>query len=325
MPTIRMIAAIAALVAATAPSAAQDWPTRPVTMVIPFGAGSGGDAFGRILSARLSEVFGQQVIVENLPGAGGMLGASRVAKAAPDGSQFLLGSTPTQVLSQSLYKNPLYNAATDFAPVVLIADVPLILLARHGLPAGNLPEFIAYAKANQAKMQYGSAGVGSGSHLACALLNTAIVVNVTHVPYRDSAQAMQDLIAGRIDYFCPLVAAALPQVEAKTITALATLARNRSAILPNVPTADEQGLTDFVADDWQAFFLPKRTPAAIIRKLHDATVATMNTPSVQERLKSVGADLVAPDRTSPEYVQKLVERGIEKWAPVVKANGLSAD
>jgi tripartite-type tricarboxylate transporter receptor subunit TctC len=324
MPSIRMIAA-AALVAATAPAAAQTWPTRPVTMVIPFAAGSGSDVLGRILSPRLSEVLGQQVIIENVGGAGGMIGTFRVAKAAPDGYQFVLGSTSTHAQNQTLFKNPLYNAASDFAPVALVADVPQVLVARNGLPAGNLPKFAAYTKANQTKMQYGSAGVGSGSHLACLLVNAAIGVNVTHAPYRSSAQAMQDLIAGQMDYFCPLSAAAIPQIDSKTIKAIAILTRNRSPMLPSLASAHEQGVTDFAADSWQALFLPKGTPAAIVQKLHDATVATMNTAAVQTRLKEIGADVVAPERRSPEYLQKLVESEIVKWAAPIKAAGVVAE
>src|SRR6195256_180098 len=198
MQIVRMIAAISALAAATGPAAAQTWPTRPVTMVVPFAAGSASDTVARILGGRLSEVLGQQVIIENVGGAGGMTGVSRVARAAPDGYQFVLGGIDTFAQNQTLYKKPLYNSLTDFAPVALMVEQPLVLVARNDLPAGNLQEFIIYAKANQAKMQYGSAGVGSGSHLACAQLNAAIGVDVTHVPYRGSPPALQGLIARRV-------------------------------------------------------------------------------------------------------------------------------
>jgi tripartite-type tricarboxylate transporter receptor subunit TctC len=202
MPTIRLVAAVAALVAATVPAMPQDWPSRPVSMVVPFAAGGPMDVVGRILALRMSEVLRQQVVVENIGGAGGMTGSARVAKAAPDGYQFLLGNLGTHAASQTFYKNPLYNAAGDFAPVALIAEIPFVLIARKDLPVGNLQEFIAYAKANQTKMQYGSGGSGSATHLACVLLNAAIGVNITHIPYRGGGPAMQDLIAGRIDYQC---------------------------------------------------------------------------------------------------------------------------
>ena len=197
------------------PVRSQDWPTRPVTMVVPFAAGGPADTVGRILASGLSELLGQQVIIENVGGSGGMTGSSRVAKAAPDGYQFVLGNVGTHAANQTFYKAPLYNAATDFAPVMLIAQTPLVLLARKDLPADNLKEFIAYAKANQASMQYGSGGAGSASHLACVLLNAAIGINVTHVPYRGAAPAMQDLIAGRIDYQCPDTPIAIPQIQSK--------------------------------------------------------------------------------------------------------------
>jgi tripartite-type tricarboxylate transporter receptor subunit TctC len=325
MMTIRMIAAFAALVSATAPTAAQNWPARPVTMVVPFAAGGPADTVGRILALRLSELLGQQVIVENIGGAGGMAGTSRVAKAAPDGYQLVLGNVGTHAANQTLYKSPPYNAATDFAPVILVAETPLVLLARRGLPADNLPDFITFVKANQAKMQYGSGGPGSASHLACMLVNAAIGVNVTHVPYRGAAPAMQDLIAGRIDYQCPDTPIAISQIESKTVKAIAILTRDRSPSLPALASADEQGLTDFAASNWFAAFLPKGTPMAIVQKLHDATVTAMDTPAVQVRMQEIGADLVAPERRSPDYLQKFVASEIKMWAGPIKASGVSMD
>ncbi len=202
---------------------AQDWPTRPVTLVVPFAAGGSVDVMGRILSARLGEVLGQQVIVENVGGAGGMLGSLRVAKAAPDGYEFVLGIAGTHAQNQTLYKHPLYNAATDFAPVELIAEQPTVLTTRKDLAPDNLQQFIAYSKANQAKMQFGSAGAGSANHLACVLLNAAMGVNVTHVPFRGGGPAMQELLAGRIDYMCNIVTNALPQIEARMVKPIALL------------------------------------------------------------------------------------------------------
>ena len=322
MSLIRTIAASAVLVAATAPAAAQNWPARPVTMVVPYAAGGSTDIVARIFSARLSELLRQQVIVENIGGAGGMAGASRVAKAPPDGYQFVLGNVGTHAQNQTLYKNPLYHAATDFAPVALLVDLPMMLVTRTSLPPNNLPDFIAYAKANQAKMQYGSAGTGAPTHLACALFNAAIGVNITHVPYRGSSQALQDMIAGRIDYFCLNASAAIPHVEGKTAKAIAMFTRERSPTFPTLATAQEQGLKDFTADNWLAFFLPKGTPGAVVQKLHEASVAALNTPAVAARLKEVGADPVAPDRRSPEYLQTFVESEIEKWAAPIKAAGV---
>ena len=319
------LAAGAALAAVPHFACAQAYPTRPVTMVVPFAAGSGSDVLARVIGPRLSEILGQQVVIENVGGAGGMIGSARVGKAAPDGYQFVLGSTSTHAQNQSIFKNPLYNAATDFAPVALAVDLPQVLISRSNLPVSNVAEFRAYAQLNQAKMQFGSAGVGSGSHLTCALLNSALGLNVTHVPYRSSAQAMQDLIAGQMDYLCPLSSAAFSQIDSKTIKALAILTRDRSSVLPNLPSAHEQGVTDFSADSWQAFFLPKGTPGTIVQKLHDAVIRTLDTPSVQDRLKETGATVVAPEHRSPEYLQKFVESEIRKWAAVIKAAGISAD
>jgi tripartite-type tricarboxylate transporter receptor subunit TctC len=306
-------------------AAAQTWPARPITMVVPFAAGSASDSVGRVLTARLSELLGQQVIIENVAGAGGMTGVSRVAKAAPDGYQFVLGGIDTFAQNQTLYKKPLYNAVTDFAPVALVVDQPLVLVTRNELPVGNLREFIAYAKANQGKMQYGSAGAGSGSHLACAQLNAAIGVDITHVPYRGSPPAMQDLIAGRIDYFCALAAAAMPQLGSNSMKAIAVMTRNRSPLLPNLPTAHEQGLTDFDSYFWSGFFLPRDTPAAIVQKLQAAAVATVDTPLVQERLKVLGVTVVAPARRSTDYLIRFLDSEIGKWAAIIKASGVSLD
>jgi tripartite-type tricarboxylate transporter receptor subunit TctC len=317
-----VLAGILCGLACVHPAAAQNWPSRPLTMVVPFAAGGGTDVLGRIVGRRLSEILGQQVIVENVGGAGGMVGSARVVKAPPDGYQFVLGSR-ADAINQTLYKNPLYNFATDLAPVVLIADQPTILVARKDLPAGNLPEFIAYARANQATMQMGSAGAGSTGHLDCMLLNAAIGINVTHVPYRGGGPAIQDLIAGRIDYFCTLSATAKPQIEASLIKAIAILSRERSTMLPELASA-RQGI-DFEASTWFGFFFPKGTPEPIIQKLHDATVAAMDTPSVQERLKEVGAVTVAPERRSPAYLQKFVVSEIEKNAAPIKAAGLAMD
>jgi len=317
--------ALAATLAMTDGAAAQNWPTRPVTMVVTFAAGSSDDVLARILSPRLSELLGQQVIIENVGGAGGMTGASRVAKAAPDGSQFVIGGIGTFAANQTLYKNPAYNAATDFAPVVLIAEQAVVLIVRKDLPVSNLQEFIAYAKANQAKMQYGTAGAGSSSHLACLLLNAAIGIEVTHVPYRAAILATQDLIAGRVDYVCPIISTAAPQIEGNHVKAIANLSKKQTPLLPKLKSAHEQGLLDFDAYYWNGFFLPRGTPAAIVQKLHDASVATMETPSVQERLQDIGATIVMPERRSPDYLQRFVESEIQKWAGPIKASGVSMD
>jgi tripartite-type tricarboxylate transporter receptor subunit TctC len=324
MPSIKIIAAFAVLVGAITPATAQDWPIRPVTMVYPFAAGSAADAMGRIFASRLSELLAQTVVFENVGGAGGMIGSSRVAKAAPDGYQFVLGGT-FMVLNQALYKNPLYNATTDFSPVALIVEQPVVLIARKDFPANDLSEFIAYARANQTKMQYGSGGVGSMPHLACELLNMAIGINTTHVPYRGGGPLMPDLIAGRIDYFCSLTALAIPQIESKTVKAITIFSKSRLPILPNLASAHEQGLSNFEVNPWYAFFLPKGTPVPIVQKLREAIIATAETPAVQEKLKELGYVLVTPERRSTEYLRKFVQSEVEKWAGVIKATNIKPE
>src|SRR5215831_3778151 len=316
---------LAALIHTVHSAMAQDWPTRPVTMVVPFAAGSASDTLARVLGARLSEVLGQQVVIENVGGAGGMTGVARVAKAPPDGYQFVLGGVDTFAQNQTLYKRPLCNSVADLEPVALMVEQPIILVARKELPISNLKDFIAYAKANQAKMQYGSAGAGSGSHLACAQLNAAIGVDVTHVPYRGSPPAMQDLIAGRIDYFCALAAAAMPQLASNSMKAIAVLTRERSPLIPDLASAHEQGLADFDSYFWSGFFLPKDTPATIVARLNASAADTLNTASVQERLRTVGVTVVAPDRRSADYLARFLDGEIRKWAAIIKASGVSLD
>src|SRR3954470_14076316 len=304
--------------------AQSNWPNRPLTMVVGFAAGGGTDVLGRIIGKKLSDVLGQQVIIENVGGAGGMVGSARVAKAAPDGYTFVLGSR-ADAINQTLYKNPLYNLTADLATVVLIADQPTVLVARKDLPVENLQQFIDYARKTQVIMQYGSAGAGSTGHVDCALLNAAMGVNIAHVPYRGGGPAMQDLIAGRIDYFCTLSGTVASQIEGKLVKPIANLSRERSPMLPALATAQEQGLTDFDASTWFGFFVPANTPAEVIQKLHDATVEAIETPSVQERLKEVGAITVAPERRSSGYLQQFVTSEIEKNAAPLRAAGISMD
>jgi tripartite-type tricarboxylate transporter receptor subunit TctC len=299
-----------------------DWPTHAMTLVVPFSAGGSSDAIARIVADGLSSQLRYPVVIENVSGAGGTLGTSRVAKAAPDGYQFVIGNVGTFAQSQWLYRKPLYNTVTDFAPVALISDESLALVARKDFPADNLPQFIAYAKANQATLRYGSSGVGGSNHLACVLVNSAIGIDVTHVPYRNVVQAMQDLIAGRMDYECPSLPSAVPQIAARSVKPIAILSRNRSPELPDLPSAHEQGLTGFDIPSWYALFLPAGTPAPIVQKLNRAAVATLDTPSVQERLRHLGGDVVAPERRSPDYLAKFVAAEVRKWEAPIKASGV---
>lgn len=304
---------------------AQDWPARPVTLVVPFAAGGPVDVGGRILAQRLSEILGRQIVVENVGGAGGSTGASRVAKAPPDGYQVLLGNIATQAFSQSLHKKPPYDAVADFAPVGLTVEQPRLLVVRKDLAVSTLPEFIAYAKANAEKLKYGSAGAGSAAHVACMLLNSIIGVDITHVPYRSTSLAMQDIAAGRVDYICDVISGALPLVQSQAVKPIAYLSLKRSSVLPQIATAHEQGLPDFDTSSWHAMFFPAGTPDAIVRRLNAALGETLDTATVRERLEALGATPVAAERRSPEYLASFLAREIEKWAGPIKSAGASTD
>ena len=315
----------ALLLALTANASAQDYPARPVTMVIPFAAGGPTDVLGRIVGQRMSEVLGQQVVIENVGGAGGQIGSKRVADAAPDGYTFVLGTVGTHAQGQTLYKKPVYNSVTEFTPIALLAEVPIVLIVRKDLPANNFNEFVAYAKANQAKMQFGSAGPGSASHLGCVLLNYVIGTNITHVPYRGTGPATQDLVGGRIDFLCQAITAAKPQIDGGNVKALALLDARRSPALPDVPTAAEQGTRGLEAYTWNANFLPKGVPAAVVTKLNAAAVQAIKTPAVRDRLTAIGAQVASDDRATPQYLGTFVKSEIEKWAAPIKASGVSVD
>jgi tripartite-type tricarboxylate transporter receptor subunit TctC len=317
-------ASFAALLTMAGQAGAQSFPNRPMTMVIPFAAGGPTDVLGRVVAARMSELLGQQVVVENVGGAGGMTGSNRVKTAAPDGYTMVLGTVGTHAQNQTLYKKPAYNSATDFTPAGLIAEVPIMLITRKDLPVNNLKEFVDYAKKNQGKMQFGSAGAGSATHLGCVVLNTALGLNITHVPYRGTGPAMQDLQGGRIDYLCEIVSTGKPQVDGGTVKAIAMLTKERSPVLKNVPTAKEQG-HDIEAYTWNAIFLPKDTPADVLKKINEAIVGTINTPAVREKLTNLGANVVSSKEATPDYLAKFVKSEIEKWAAPIKASGVTAD
>lgn len=311
--------------ALTGSAGAQNFPNKPLTMVIPFAAGGPTDVLGRVMAQRMGEILGQQVIVENIGGAGGMTGGIRVKNAAPDGYTMEIGTVGTHAQNQTLYKKPAYNSETDFTPVALIAEVPIMLITRPDMPANNLKEFIAYAKANQAKMQYGSAGPGSATHLGCVVADMAMGTKITHVPYKGTGPAMQDLIAGRIDFLCEIVSTGKPQVDGGKVKALAMMTKTRSPVLPNVPTGLEQGVQNFEAYTWNAIFMPKGVPADVVKKINAAAVEAMNTPALKERLQGLGANIVPPEQRTPEYLASFVKSEIKKWEAPIKASGVSVD
>jgi tripartite-type tricarboxylate transporter receptor subunit TctC len=304
--------------------AADDWPTRPITMINPFAAGGPNDVPARMFAQRMGEALGQQVIVENVGGAGGMIGAQRVAKAQPDGYTFLVGTVGTQAQNQLLYKKPAYDATKDFTSVGLFLEAPLVLVARKDFPANSMKEFVAYAKQNGSKMQFASAGTGSAIHLGCALLNSVTTIDAVHVPYRGANPAMQDLASGRVDYLCDIITTAKPQIDGGAIKPIAILTDARSPALANVPTAVEQGY-DVKAYTWNAYFVPKGTPEAIVAKLNRAMLEAMHDPAIRQKLESAGLRIVADDRATPQYLDGFVRSEIEKWAAPIKAIGVQID
>ena len=304
---------------------AQTYPSRPIVMVVPYAAGGTFDVMGRIMAVRMSEILGQSVIVENTTGAGGIIGVNRVISAAPDGYTLLFGSTGTHAYNQTIYKKRRYDAVNDFTPVALFSEQPMVLEVRKDLPANTFQEFTALLKANPEKMKYGSAGAGTTTHLGCSLLNARIGVTITHVPYRGSAPAANDLMGGQIDYLCGNLGAAAPLILGKQVKALAVLSKGRSPLMPDLASAHEQGLTDLDVTTWTAFFLPKGAPKAVVDKLNEVTHATMDTPAIKNRMLEIGVTGVAPERRSPEYLAKYVADEVARWEGPIKSGGLQVD
>ena len=319
------LVALFALQFAPAAALAQSYPTRPVTMIVPYAAGGTFDVMGRILATRMAELLGQPLIVENATGAGGIVGVTRVINARPDGYTLLFGTVGTHAYNQTIYRKRRYDAVNDFAPVTLFSEQPMVLEVRKDLPANTFAEFIALVKKDGGKMQYGSAGTGSTTHLACALLSSRIGAPVTHVPYRGSAPATNDLIGGQIDYVCGNLGAALPLITSKQVKALALLSRDRTPLMPDLATAHEQGLADYDVTTWTAFFFPKGTPREIIDKMNTVTHAAMETPAIKTRMNEIGVTGVTPDRRSPEYLAKFVVEEVARWEGPIKSGGLQVD
>jgi tripartite-type tricarboxylate transporter receptor subunit TctC len=318
---LRLAAGVAALPFLAGRADADIYPSRPIHVVVGFAPAGGADVLARIVGKQLSEILHQQVIVENVTGAGGMLGASRVAKSMPDGYQVFVGSS-ADAINVTLYKRPLYDLRADLMPVVLIAEQPSVLLARPDFPATSLAEFVAYIRKNEASIKFASAGAGSSGHLDCVCFNAAFGLEVTHVPYRGGGAVMQDLIAGRLDYSCTIAGTAVPLIENKQVKPIAVFAPKRAPMLPDIPTAREQGFSDLEASTWFGFFVPRGTPAPVIARLHDATVEAMDTPWVQQQLLKSGSTVAAPERRSTEFLKQHVEREIERNAVPIRAIGI---
>jgi tripartite-type tricarboxylate transporter receptor subunit TctC len=321
----KLLPLAAALTAFASGAGAEDWPSRPMTMVVPFAAGGPMDSLARILQPTLGETLGQPIIIENVPGGGGMTGSLRVSQASADGHVFVLASIGTHAIGYSMHSKPPYHPANDFQPVAFVADAPLLLMVKKDLAPNNLAEFIAYTKANHDKMTFSSSCTGTSSHISCVMLNQIIGVDVTHVPYRGGGPAFADLIAGRIDYICNYVSIGASAVKQGQVKAIAMLARERTPLLPDLPTADEQGLKDFDVSAWNAILLPKSATPEMVAKFNAAVSKALDNPALRSRFDAIGLIAAAPDRRSPEYLRKFINAEIEKWAKPVKASGLKVD
>jgi tripartite-type tricarboxylate transporter receptor subunit TctC len=313
---------LAALTLLAAPASAQDWPAKNVTLIVPFAAGGGIDASARVQALALADVLKQGVIVENIGAAGGTVGTARAAKAEPDGYTMLIGNSGTHAYAATLYKSLPYDPVKDFEPIGLTTDSPRILVTRKDLPVSNLKEFIAYTKANQAKMQYGSAGVGSGTHLPCTLLNTVMGVNVVHVPYRGGGPAMQDVIGGRLDYMCDTIQTGAEQARGGTVKGIAVMGPTRVPII-DLPTTSEAGLDGVDATVWNGFFFPKGTPREIVVKMNKALNEMIERPDVVKRMGEFGLTVLPPAQRTPEHLAAFLPKDIERWGKVIRDAGLA--
>ena len=321
-----IIAIAAALAALINPASAQEaWPTRPMTLVVPYAAGGPVDTIARIIAARISEILGQQMVIENVGGAGGMTGTTRVAKAAPDGYTVLLSGSAVLAQNPTFHRHSPYDPVADFAHAALFSDSARVLIARKDFPPNSFKEFMDYAREHQNTLQYGSAGAGSGSHTCAILLDHAMGAKITHVPYRGAGPAMQDLIASRIDYMAEQISTATPQIKAGAVKAYATFGLNRGPGLENLPTAEELGVKGLDCGAWGAFSFPKDTPKAIVDRLAKASSDAIDTPAVIERYKSIGVVVTPKDRRSPEYLTQFVKSELERWTGPIKASGVVLD
>src|SRR5947209_3442967 len=282
MRRYRVQIVLAAILVTCGLARAEDWPARPITLVVPYGAGGPTDVIGRLFAQQMSQSLGRPIVVENVAGAGGMTGANRVANAPPDGYQVLFGGSGNLVFNQILYKKPLFNSVTDFTPVALLTEQSLVLMARKDLPGEGLQDFMRHVKASKTA-SFGSSGAGSSRHLGCVMLNLAIGADATHVPYRGNGPAMQDLMGGRIDYFCDIIVTAVPHVQAGNVKAIAILSPSRSPMLPDVRTADEQGLANLDTANWYGLFLPKGTTSSIRETPHGTELHALDRPALRKR------------------------------------------
>ncbi|WP_284178667.1 tripartite tricarboxylate transporter substrate-binding protein [Rhabdaerophilum sp. SD176] len=312
-------AAIGAILALGAGSAQAQYPTKPITMIVPFAAGGPTDVVARIVGENMSKTLGQPVIIENVAGAGGTTGITRAAKSAPDGYTIAMGHMGTHGAAPGLYPNIAYNPQTDFAPIGLAAGTPIVIVARKDLPFKTLQEFIAYAQKNEKTINNANAGSGSVSHITCVLLHEMMKINPNTIPYRGTGPALTDLISGKVDYMCDQIVSVSSQVKGGTIKALAIATQARSPSLPDVPTTKEAGLPAFEVSAWNAVFAPKGTPADVVAKLSDALTKAVTDPATKKKLEDLGG--VVPDAkgASPAALAALVKSENDRWIPLLKA------
>lgn len=319
-------AALAAvvLIAGITHAPAQDYPNHPVTIVVPFSAGGPTDALIRTLGNRMRESLGQPVLVENVTGAAGTIGVGRVARAAPDGYTLSFGHWSTHVISGAVYPLP-FDLLTDLEPVALLTSYPMLLVAKNGVPAKDLKEFLTWVRANQDKISVGSIGAGSAAHVAGVYFEKIAGVKLNYIPYRGAAPALQDLLAGNIDFMFDHVANALPHVKAGKIKAYAVTAPTRLSQLPEIPTVDEAGLPNLHVSIWYGLWAPKGTPKAAVAKLNAAVKDALADPAVRKTLEELAQVIPPVEKQSPEALAAHQKSEIEKWWPIVKAANIKID
>jgi len=300
------------------------WPERPITMIVPFAAGGPTDVVARIVAEPMSRTLGQQIVVENVAGAGGTTGTIRAAQATPDGYTLEMGHMGTHGAAPALYPNLKYDPVKDFAPVGLAAGTPILIVAKKGFPAKDFKEFVAYLKANGDKLNEAHAGVGSVSFTTCAFFNSLVGAKPTRVVYRGTGPALNDLVSGQVDYMCDQIVNLVPQIQAGTIRAYAVALPQRSPALPDVPTTKEGGLPEFQVSAWNAIFAPKGTPPEVVAKLSGALQKALEDEGTKKRLLELGADLSDKAARTPEGLRKLVESEVSRWNKSLKSAGVTA-
>src|SRR6478609_6865430 len=312
------IAALSFLCAVVAPAQAQNYPTRSITMIVPFAAGGPTDVVARIVTAHMAQTLGQSIIIENVVGAGGTTATTRAARATNDGYTLITGHMGTHAASVPLYPKLAYHPEKDFEPIALLAGTPILILARKDFPPKDLKEFVTYVKANAEKVNAAHAGIGSVSHVSCELLHSILDVKPVGVPFNGTGPAMNALVAGQVDYMCDQIVNAVPQIKAGTIKAYAIATPERNPSLPDVPTTNEAGLPKYQASAWNAIFAPKGTPAAITAKLNAAAAKALDDENVKKRLLDLGSDIPKPEARTQASLGTLVKDEVAKWSAVLK-------